>query len=129
MSNPGPIEWDYNFFPIICPLTTPIGVLKKLIKEERKNSVLSNVDATHLTLWKVRMTIVSDSATKSLLQVDLAIPSGDERKDLTGKHLQGSVKLEDDLNNISDYWPETAQLNPKHLHIIVELPSCELCVH
>jgi hypothetical protein len=33
--------------------------LRDLIKEECKNGVLKNVDATDLTLWKVRMTMVS----------------------------------------------------------------------
>jgi hypothetical protein len=73
------------------------------------------------------MTMDSDNTTNSLFQVDLAPPSGDERKGLTGKHAQG-VKLED-LNTISDYWPATTPLNPKHLQIIVELPIGERCVH
>jgi hypothetical protein len=38
--------------------------LRKLIWEERKNGVLSSVDATDLTLWKVR-TMASDSTTNS----------------------------------------------------------------
>jgi hypothetical protein len=41
--------------------------------------------------------------------------------------VQGSVKLEEDLDTISDYWPVTTPLNPKHLHIVVELPSRASC--
>jgi len=39
--------------------STFIGQLKKLIREERKNGVLSSVDAADLTLWKVRMTFLA----------------------------------------------------------------------
>jgi hypothetical protein len=39
--------------------------LKKLIKEEGKHGVLSNVDAKDLILWKVRMTLAGDSTTSS----------------------------------------------------------------
>ena len=100
--------------------------LRKLIKEE---CVLSEVASMDLILWKVRMTMVGDSTTNSLLQVDLAPPSKDERKGLTGKYVQGSVQLDEDLDNISNYWPMTTLLNPKHLHIIVELPLGKRCVH
>jgi hypothetical protein len=44
--------------------------LKKLIKEKGKNSVFKNVDATNLTLWKVRMTLIvirSDIKTDTTL--------------------------------------------------------------
>ena len=73
--------------------------------------------------------MVGDSTTNSLLQVDLTPPSKNERKGLTGKYVQGSVQLDEDLDNISDYWPMTTPLNPKHLHIIVELPLGKRCVH
>jgi len=71
------------------------------------------------------------SAQLTLLQVDLAPPSTtDERKNLTGKHVRGSVKLEGELDDISDLWPATMPPNPKHLQIIVELPSSgKRCVH
>jgi hypothetical protein len=39
--------------------------LKELIWEKGKNSVLKNVDAVVLTLWKVRVTMASDSTTDS----------------------------------------------------------------
>jgi hypothetical protein len=39
--------------------------LKDLIKEKGKNGVFRGVDAHDLTLWKVRMTMASDSTTNS----------------------------------------------------------------
>jgi hypothetical protein len=59
------VEGDNTVFPVTAPLTTPIYVLKDKIKEECKNGVLSRVDASDLTLWKVRMTMASDSITNS----------------------------------------------------------------
>ena len=106
-------------------------MLKKLIREERKNGLLHKVDAIDLTLWKVKMTMVSDSTTNSLLQVDLSPPSRGERKGLTGKSVPGSVKMEEDIDNISSsyYWPATMLLTPKQLHVIVEIPLSERCVY
>ena len=46
-------------FLVTASSSTFIGQLKKLIREERKNSVLSSVDAKDLTLWKVRMTFLA----------------------------------------------------------------------
>ncbi|KAI0245112.1 hypothetical protein BJV78DRAFT_1289046 [Lactifluus subvellereus] len=43
-------------------------------------------------------------------------------KNLIGKNVPGSMKLEEDFDNISAHWPATTPLNPQHLHIIVELP-------
>jgi hypothetical protein len=40
----------------------------------------------------------------------------------------GSVHL-DEVDDISDHWPATMPPNPKHLHIIVEIPSGERCAH
>lgn len=122
------IEGDSSPFRVELSGNKFIIALKNLIKEEGIDPTEHAVFAKDLTLWKVKMTMVSVSATNSLLQVDLAPPSADERKGLTGKYMQGSVKL-DDLNIISDYWPATTPPNGKHLHIIVELPSCERCVH
>jgi hypothetical protein len=59
------VEGDDTVFAITAPLTTPISVLKNWIKDEGKNGVLSSVDAKDLTLWKVRMTMASDSTTDS----------------------------------------------------------------
>jgi hypothetical protein len=59
------VEGENTVFPVTAPLTTPIYVLKDKIKEERKNGMLSRVDASDLTLWKVRMTMASDSITNS----------------------------------------------------------------
>jgi Crinkler effector protein N-terminal domain len=39
--------------------------LKELIKEKNKNGMLSSIDAKDLVLWKVRMTMASNSTTKS----------------------------------------------------------------
>ena len=39
--------------------------LKILIKENRKNGTLLNVDATDLAFWKVRITMASDSTPNS----------------------------------------------------------------
>ena len=123
------VEGDDTPLPIACPITTPIGMLKKLIREERKNGLLRKVDAIDLTLWKVKMTMVSISTTNSLLQVDLSPPSRGERKGLTGKSVPGSVKMEEDINDISYYWPVTTPLTPKQLHVIVEIPLSERCVY
>jgi hypothetical protein len=132
MSNPTfgcLVEGDDKLFTIDCPLTTPIVVLKKLIREERKNGLLRNIDATDLTLWKVRVTMDSDSTTNSLLQVDLELPSRGEWKGLTGKSVPGTVKMEDNFDHISLYWPATTPLTLEQLHIIVEIPLGERCVH
>lgn len=61
------VEGDDALFPIIAPLTTPIGVLRDKIKDERKNGVLGHgsVRAKDLTLWKVRIAMASDSTTNS----------------------------------------------------------------
>ncbi|KAN0124749.1 hypothetical protein V8E52_001301 [Russula decolorans] len=69
--------------------------LKELIWEKGKNSVLKNVDAVVLTLWK----------------------------HLTGKDVPGSVSLERVFDKVSDHW--LAPHNPSHLHIIVELPPAD----
>ncbi|KAI0255005.1 hypothetical protein BJV78DRAFT_810987 [Lactifluus subvellereus] len=85
-----------------------ITQLKKLVHEEGKNGALSNVDARDLTLWKA----------------DLSPPPPiNVRKNLIGKNVLGSMKLEEDFDNISTHWPATTPLSPQHLHIIVELPS------
>jgi hypothetical protein len=39
------------------------------------------------------------------------------------------VQLKEELDNISVHWPATTPPDLKHLHIIVELPSGERCVH
>jgi hypothetical protein len=89
--------------------------------------MLGRVDGKDLTLWRVRMTIASDSTTKlTLLQVDLAFPPKNERKDLTGQNAPVSVGLNEE-EDISDYWPVASPPTPKRLHIIVQLPSGERC--
>ena len=50
---------DKTVFPVIASPTIPVALLMKLIREERKNSVLSSIDAADLTLWKVRMTFLA----------------------------------------------------------------------
>ena len=91
--------------------------------------VLGRVDGKDLTLWRVRMTIASDSTTKlTLLQVDLTFPPKNERKDLTGQNAPVSVGLNEE-EDISDYWPVASPPIPKCLHIMVQLPSGERCVH
>ena len=50
---------DKTVFPVIASPTIPVALLMKLIREERKNSVLSSIDAKDLTLWKVRMTFLA----------------------------------------------------------------------
>ncbi len=47
------VQGDNNAFPVTVPLKTFIGELKKEIKEEKSN-FLGGVDASSLTLWKVR---------------------------------------------------------------------------
>jgi hypothetical protein len=57
------VEGDGTLFPVVDSLRKTVIELKELIKEKCKNGVLKNVDATDLTLWKVRMTMASDSTT------------------------------------------------------------------
>ena len=57
------LEGENTLFPVLALPTISIGELKKLIKEEIAKGI--NVDAHHLTLWKVRMTMASDSTTNS----------------------------------------------------------------
>jgi hypothetical protein len=59
------VEEDNTLFPIIASPALSVGQLKDLIKEKRKHGALSNIDATDLTLWKVRVTMASDSTTNS----------------------------------------------------------------
>jgi hypothetical protein len=55
---------DNTCFPVITS-SISIGTLKDVIKEKGKNGVLNRVDVNDLTLWKVRMTLASDSTTNS----------------------------------------------------------------
>ncbi|KAI0257398.1 hypothetical protein BJV78DRAFT_32546 [Lactifluus subvellereus] len=96
------IEGDSSAFIVKPTGSMNIIELKKLIQEEGKNDVY----AKDLILWKV----------------DLAPPPINVRKNLIGKNVPGSMKLEEDFDNISAHWPATTPLNPQHLHIIVELP-------
>jgi len=57
------VEGDNILFPVIALPTTSVSMVKDLIHEKRKNGVLKSVDAADLTLWRVRMTIASDSTT------------------------------------------------------------------
>jgi hypothetical protein len=66
------------------------------------------------------------TAQLTLLQVDLVPRQKNERKDLTGKDVPGSVPLERVLDRICDHWPATMPPDPEHLHIIVEPPSGEV---
>jgi hypothetical protein len=59
------VEGDGTLFPVVDSLRKTVIELKELIKEKCKNGVLKNVDAKDLTLWKVRMTMASDSTTDS----------------------------------------------------------------
>jgi Crinkler effector protein N-terminal domain len=59
------IEGDSSLFKVKPTGSVDIMDLKDLIKEKCKNGVLSGVDASDLTLWKVRMTMASDSTTNS----------------------------------------------------------------
>jgi Crinkler effector protein N-terminal domain len=59
------IEGDSTWFKVKPTGSMDIVDLRELIWEEGKNSVLRGVDAKDLTLWKVRMTMASDSTTKS----------------------------------------------------------------
>jgi hypothetical protein len=59
------IEGDTTIFAVIALPIISIGELKYTIKEKCKNGVLHSVLAKDLTLWKVRMTLASDSTTNS----------------------------------------------------------------
>jgi hypothetical protein len=62
------------------------------------------------------------------MQVDLPPPLKDEWKHITGKDVPSSVELQS-FETISDHWPATTPPNPKHIHIIVVLPSGRCCLH
>jgi hypothetical protein len=66
------------------------------------------------------------TAQLTLLQVDIPIPPRDERMRLIGKEVRDSVKLEEELKKISDYWRAPY---PEGLHIIVERPPRKCCEH
>ena len=61
------IEGESSLFMVELAGNKDIIALKDLIKEKGINSTKHAVLAKDLTLWKVRMTIVSDSTTNSLL--------------------------------------------------------------
>lgn len=69
------------------------------------------------------------TAQLTRFQVDLALSPVDERKHLTDENMPGSVKLERELDNISDHWPATTPHYPKYLQTLVELPSGIRWVH
>ena len=50
------IEGESLLFKVTATGSLDMMDLKRLIKEERKNGMLKNVDAADLMLWKVRMT-------------------------------------------------------------------------
>ncbi len=52
------VQGDKAYFPVIASSAIPIGVLQEKIKEEKSN-LLQGVDASSLTLRKVRYTMVS----------------------------------------------------------------------
>ena len=68
------IEGDSSPFIVEPKEDISIMKMKDLIHEKRKNGVLKSVDATDLTLWRVRMTIASDSTTTT------NSPAGGSRK-------------------------------------------------
>lgn len=49
------IEGESTPFKVMAHLNTDINDLKKVVREERKNGALRNVDASDLILWKVCM--------------------------------------------------------------------------
>jgi hypothetical protein len=51
------IEGESSLFRVTPTTDIDIIALKDLIKEKLKNSMLSDVDAITLTLWKVGMTM------------------------------------------------------------------------
>ena len=57
------IEGDSSPFIVEPKEDISIMKLKDLIHEKGKNGVLGMVDGKDLTLWRVRMTIASDSTT------------------------------------------------------------------
>ena len=59
------IEGESSLFIVRPTGNMYIIELKDLVKEQDKNGVLSGVDAEDLTLWKVGMTMASDTTTNS----------------------------------------------------------------
>jgi hypothetical protein len=57
------VEGDSTAFSVLAPSAISIDELKKLIKEEGVNATERTVLAKDLVLWKVRMTMASDSTT------------------------------------------------------------------
>ena len=59
------VEGDGTEFHVVSSPSETVCDLKESIKEMCKNGVLKNVDAKELTLWKVRVTMASDSTADS----------------------------------------------------------------
>jgi hypothetical protein len=59
------IEGQSEVFGVKASGGMMIMYLKDLIKEKGKHSVLTNVDAFTVTLWKVGVSMASDSTTYS----------------------------------------------------------------
>jgi len=59
------IEGDSSLFSVKAAGNMPILKLNDLIVEKRQNGVLKNVDAADMRLWKVSMSMASDSTTHS----------------------------------------------------------------
>jgi len=63
------IEGESQLFKVVLNDDKDIMDLKGVIKENRKTRALSNVDAADLTLWKVRVTMASDSTTNCYIMI------------------------------------------------------------
>jgi Crinkler effector protein N-terminal domain len=59
------IEGETAAFPVTASRDVPIGELKELIHEKGNKRALNGINAQDLGLWRVSMTMASDSTTNS----------------------------------------------------------------
>ncbi|CAG8684345.1 5866_t:CDS:2 [Cetraspora pellucida] len=90
-----------NAFPVKIKKNEAVGQLKKLIKEENKQTFAS-IDAKDLRLWKVNIPLDSPNNKRSALEAD---PKGDRLLP---------------VDDIKEHFDKPAK---KHIHVIVELPA------
>jgi hypothetical protein len=118
------IEGDRSVLFVNVPGKSKVAALKKLVHEEGKNGILSNVDAKDLVLLKTsspktEVNLVAHSST--LWQVDVDLNANeDSLPQLTITGDDESVQLRD-WKPISYYWLK--QPANDRLHIFVKAPA------
>ena len=119
------IEGEDAVFTVTVSVNDEIGDLKKLIKKEREQSILRDVDPNILVLWKVRRleSIVSFRLTFMILQVEIALNDQD-RTPLSNLAIdegdEGVQKLAE-WKPVSEYWK--TQPSADILSVFVKYPA------